>query len=74
MLRDETIQRTWIVNADTALRVNALAAQLGVSPSAVVDRLLVYGLEAAEAGNLALSVRPVRYELVPAGGGGVQSL
>lgn len=59
-----TIQRTWIVGLETAEGVNLLAARLGVSPSAVVDRLLEYGLEAAEAGEIAFEVRPVRYELV----------
>lgn len=67
MFQQETIQRTWIVSASTALRINALAESLGVSPSSVVDRLLVHGLEAAEAGELALSVRPVRYALVQDG-------
>lgn len=59
-----TIQRTWIVSLETAEGVNLLAARLNVSPSAVVDRLLEYALEAAEGGVIAFEVRPVRYELV----------
>ena len=64
MDREDTVQRTWIVASSTAREVNALAERLGVSPSSVVDRLLGYSLQAAQAGRLEFPVRPVRYELV----------
>lgn len=63
MKHEDTIQRTWIVNAETARRINALAERLGVSPSALVERLLAHGLDAADDGVIPLAVRPVRYEL-----------
>lgn len=63
-MNNGTVQRTWIVSAETAERINQLAVQLGVSPSSVVDRLLEHGLSAVKGGEISLAVRPVRYELV----------
>lgn len=63
-MNEDTLQRTWLVQAKTAASINELANELGVSPSSVVDRLLIYGLEAARDGQIELAVRPVRYELV----------
>ncbi|MFZ2488969.1 MAG: hypothetical protein WAZ19_12725 [Anaerolineae bacterium] len=66
-MSEDTLQRTWLVKAATAMQINELAAELGVSPSSVVDRLLGYGLEAARGGKIEFAVRPVRYELVAEG-------
>jgi hypothetical protein len=61
--------RTYRLTDDLIERVNGLAAAHKVGQSDLVRYLLEYGLDAVEAGHLALKTRPAALRLLERGNG-----
>lgn len=59
--RERHTQRTWSITERTAARVNALADENEVWPSALVEMILARGLDAIEAGEWPLRKVPVKF-------------
>lgn len=57
------IARTWIVTAEQARAVAALANKLGVNHSMLVRYLLDRALDGVRSGSIPIKTRPVKWEL-----------
>ena len=59
----DTCARTWQIDRETSVAVNALADELEVYPSDLVNMLLQRAIDAVESGKWPIEKRPIRYSL-----------